>query len=94
MYFHEAGYFGMHLMWWLFWIFFWVSFLALLRPVRRGHFKQMRETPIDILQRRLAAGEITEHEYESRKSIIERDNRQNPSQVKASKIDSIEPLHT
>lgn len=94
MYFHDAGYFGMHFIWWIFWIFFWVSFLSLLRPVRRGHLKKLQETPIDILQRRLASGEITEQEYESRKSIIERDNRQNSSQVKAPKINSNEPLHT
>ena len=32
-----------------------------------------RETPIEILKKRFARGEITKEEYEDRKQILERD---------------------
>jgi putative membrane protein len=70
--FGEWSFWGMHALWWLFWIL--VIFLAVVaftsgseRIVRR------RETPLELLQRRYAAGEIGEKEYEERKATLERD---------------------
>lgn len=72
MHYDNVAFFGMHFFWWFFWIILWVVFFSMLRPVSHKHWRQMRETPIDILNRRLANGEINEQEHDSRKSIIER----------------------
>lgn len=72
MHFGEWGFFGMHILWWLFWIVLIVVAVVALtsgpeRIVRR------RATPLELLQRRYAAGEIGEKEYEERKRTLERD---------------------
>lgn len=67
----EGGWFwGMHLFWWLFWFLIISAFFSVLTPVPRH---KARETPLQILQRRYAAGEITTEEYEHRKERLERD---------------------
>ena len=70
MHFDGWGFWGMHFFWWLFWIVLIVGFFALIEPVPRG---RQRLTPLEVLQRRYAAGEITEKEYEERKAKLERD---------------------
>lgn len=69
---YDAGwwFWGMHAFWWFFWIVVIVAFVWLLTPAQRG---RARETPLQILQRRFAAGEISEQEYEARKRTLERD---------------------
>lgn len=64
---------GMHLFWWLFWIILIVLLLWLPGPLARNRARGSRETPLEILQRRYAAGEISTEEYEDRKSRLERD---------------------
>ena len=73
--FHDGSYMiGMHWFWWL----FWVALIATIfftpwgAPVRRG--KLPRETPHEVLRRRLATGEITAPEYEQRKALLDRDS--------------------
>lgn len=64
---------GMHGFWWLFWLLM-IGVLILSRwgrPGRRG--ERLRETPQEVLHRRLASGEITPAQYEERKTLIERD---------------------
>lgn len=69
--FHDGGLFwGMHLFWWLFWIVLFVAFFSLATPVPRRH---VRETALEQLQRRYAAGEISTTEYEERKEKLTRD---------------------
>lgn len=69
--FHGGGLFwGMHLFWWLFWIVLFVAFFSLLTPVPR---RRARETPLEVLQRRYAAGEISTAEYEERKTRLTKD---------------------
>ena len=71
MHFVEGGWlWGMHLFWWLFWIVLIAAFFGLLTPVPR---KQARQTPLQILQRRYAAGEISTDEYAERKKRLEQD---------------------
>lgn len=71
MHFIDGGWFwGMHLFWWLFWFLIIASFFSLLTPVPRH---KLRETPLQILQRRYAAGELSTEEYEERKQRLERD---------------------
>lgn len=47
-----------------------VALFSLFTPVPRG---RRRDTPLELLQRRYAAGEITSDEYEERKTRLERD---------------------
>lgn len=67
----DGGWFwGMHLFWWLFWFVLMTLLLGFSTPVPRH---KVRETPLQILQRRYAAGELSSEEYEERKQRIERD---------------------
>ena len=69
--FHDGfSFWGMHMFWWLFWIVLIVLFFGLATPVPRSRAKQ---TPLEILQRRYAAGEISTSEYEERKEKLTRD---------------------
>ena len=71
MYFFDGwGFLGMHLFWWLFWIVLIVALFALFEPVPRH---KTRATPLEVLQRRYAAGEISTQEYDERKAKLERD---------------------
>jgi putative membrane protein len=68
---------GMHLLWWLFWIavvaaLVWVI-RARPREPRPGEPAAPRETPLEVLQRRLASGDCTPEEYERRKALLDRD---------------------
>jgi len=75
--FHDGGYMvGMHAWWWLFWvILIGVLFVALRGGSARRH-PTGRESPSAVLQRRLAAGEITPQQYEERRALLDRDAHQ------------------
>ena len=51
-----------------------IGFVVMLPAGKRG--QRRRETPLEILQRRYAAGEITDKEYEERKRMLERNAQQ------------------
>ena len=73
--FYDGGYYmgGMHGLWWL----FWVVLVGVLVFYGWGRSDEQppppRETPHEVLQRRLADGQITPDEYEKRKALIDRD---------------------
>ena len=68
----DGGWFrGMHLFWSLFWFLITGTFFSLLTPVPRH---KVRETPLQILQRRYTAGEISTQEYEERWQRLERNS--------------------
>lgn len=69
MHYNDWGFWGMHVFWWLFWIAVMVILFTSLSPTSR----RQPERPLEILQRRYAAGEITTQEYEERKAVLERD---------------------
>ena len=72
--FHGGNYVGgMHGVWWLFWLLMIGVFLfyGWGKPGRRS--ERLRETPQEVLHRRLASGEITPKDYEERKALIDRD---------------------
>ena len=94
MFYDNAAFFGMHFFWWFFWIILWVGFFSMLRPVPHKHWQRMRETPIDILNRRLASGEINEQDYDSRKSVIERNTGAVSGDEKSVNTPSAQPLRT
>lgn len=72
--FGDYGYYmgGMHAFWWLFWVVLIVALYAALSPERR---RRQGETgsPLQLLQRRLARGEITPEQYEQAKALLDRD---------------------
>lgn len=70
MHYGESGLWGMHLFWWLFWVIMLVLLLFPNTPVSR---RRKRETPLDLLQRRFAKGEIDTAEYEERKTKLQQD---------------------
>lgn len=66
------GFFGMHALWWLFWIAV-IGAAAVFLFQAPTRPPPARETPLELLQRRYAAGEISKEEYEERKRALERD---------------------
>jgi putative membrane protein len=73
--FYENGYSmgGMHGLWWIFWVVLVVAlvFIAVARP--QGRNRPSRESPHEILRRRLANGDISEDQYEELKKLLDRD---------------------
>ncbi len=72
MHYDGMGFFGMHVFWWLFWIVLVVAIFALARGDTEKQ-KRKRETPLELLQRRYAGGEISSEEYTERKTTLEVD---------------------
>ncbi|HEX3850863.1 MAG TPA: SHOCT domain-containing protein [Polyangiaceae bacterium] len=77
---------GMTGIWWIFWIIALLALFTFAVPVPRRTWREYHATtPLALLQKRYAAGEISTQEYEERKAILERDavappyaNRQGP----------------
>lgn len=61
----------MNLVWWLIWmiILFWIFATPYDIPGQR----RRKDSPLDILQKRFALGQITNTEYQERKKILEKD---------------------
>ncbi len=69
MWHFEGNHFwGMHWIWWILWIVFLVWVFATPWEVPGQRIK--KETPLDILERRYAAGEIDSEEFEERKKAL------------------------
>lgn len=68
----EYGHYGgMHWIWWMLWIIF--LFWIFLTPWDIPGQRKRKDSPLDILKKRYAAGEINTQEYEERKKVIEKD---------------------
>lgn len=63
------NYGGMHLIWWVIWLgfIFWIFFTPWYIPGSRRNI----DTPLNILQKRFASGEITKEQYLEQKKILE-----------------------
>ncbi|NDP22121.1 MAG: SHOCT domain-containing protein [Paludibacter sp.] len=63
MHWFEGQYWGMHTIWWVIWVVFmiWVFFTPWDIPGQ----KTKKETPLDLLKKRYARGEISKEEYNS-----------------------------
>ena len=61
----------MHLIWWFVWIIllFWIFAIPYDVPGQRSK----KDTPLDILKKRYASGEINNEEYQEKKKILEND---------------------
>ncbi len=64
---------GMHLVWWFIWLIFifWIFFT----PWNIPGDQRKRESPLEILQRRLASGEITKEQYLELKKQLDADQQ-------------------
>lgn len=72
MHFYDGHHFwGMHLIWWVIWIVLLIWIFA--TPYSIPGERKMRESPLDVLRKRFAKGEITKEEYEEKKSILRKD---------------------
>ena len=61
-------YFGMHTLWWIIWVFFliWIFLTPYSIPGQRAK----KDTPLDILKKRFALGEINKEEYQEKKMLL------------------------
>ena len=68
MYYFDYHYYGMNLVWWAIWcvVLFWIFVLPFDIPGQR----RRRDSPLDILNKRFASGEITNEEYHNRKKML------------------------
>jgi putative membrane protein len=64
-------YWGMHFFWWVLWIgmLAWIFLVPYDIPFQR----RKKDSALDILQKRFAAGEISADEYNTKSKIIEND---------------------
>jgi putative membrane protein len=69
--YYNTYFVGMHWIWWIVWIFllFWIFALPYNIPFQR----MKKDSPLDILLKRFALGEITNEEYQEKKKILEND---------------------
>ncbi len=72
MHYFGETFWGMHFFWWLFWIVAIVLLFSPIAPISPG---RRRLTPLEVLQRRYAAGEVSTDQYEERKAKLERDTK-------------------
>jgi putative membrane protein len=68
---YYASYWGMNFIWWIIWaiMLFWIFFLPYDIPGQRNK----KNTALEILQQRFAAGQLTVEEYKEKKKILEND---------------------
>jgi putative membrane protein len=67
--FSNYSFWGMHFIWWIIWmvLIFWIFLI----PWSTGERRE-RDTPLDILKKRFASGEIPKEQYEEHKKILEK----------------------
>ena len=68
MFYNGYHFWGMHLIWWFIWMIFlfWIFAIPYDIPGQRNK----KGSPLDILKKRFASGEITKEEYLERKSDL------------------------
>lgn len=71
MVYNTDYYWGMNLVWWIIWmvLLVWIFAIPFDIPGQRAR----RATPLDILQKRFASGQISKDEYADHKKILEND---------------------
>jgi putative membrane protein len=68
MHWFEGHYWGMHIIWWVIWVIFIMWIFA--TPWDIPGQKMKKETPLDLLKKRYANGEISKEEYEDIKKTL------------------------
>ncbi len=69
--FYYNNFWGMDIIWWIIWMvmLFWIFATPFDIPGQR----RRKDNPFDILQKRFAAGQITNDEYQESKKILSAD---------------------
>ncbi|MEQ8360176.1 MAG: SHOCT domain-containing protein [Cytophagales bacterium] len=67
---YEWHYFGMHGLWWLFWVILLAVILFTVFGSKINR-KRGKDSPLEILKRRYASGDISTEEFEERKKVLE-----------------------
>jgi putative membrane protein len=69
--FYSNSYWGMNFIWWIIWMImiFWIFATPYNIPGQRTK----KDSPLDILQKRFASGQINNEEYQEKKKILEND---------------------
>jgi putative membrane protein len=62
---------GMNLIWWFIWGF--MLFWIFATPYRIPGERRRKDSALDILQKRFAAGEMNTEEYQDKKGLLEND---------------------
>lgn len=60
---------GMHLVWWFIWMIF--LFWIFVTPYNIPGQRTKKDTPLDVLKKRFASGQISNEEYREKKRILE-----------------------
>jgi len=68
-YFENYEYFGMHFVWWILWIFIFIWIYA--TPYNFPWQRMKKDTPLYLLKKRFALGEISETEFNEKKKLID-----------------------
>ena len=61
---------GMHLIWWFIWIMF--IFWVFATPYDIPGQMKKKDSPIDILKKRFASGQLSKEQYEEHKAVLEK----------------------
>lgn len=69
--YYEYHFFGMNFFWWFFWVLLMFFIFGWFELVPKKRIR--KDSPLDILQKRFASGEITTEEYEEKKKILKGD---------------------
>jgi putative membrane protein len=65
----HGQFWGMHFVWWIIWVSMIIWIFA--TPYDIPGQRKKKDTPLDILKRRFANGEIRKEEYEEKKQMLE-----------------------
>ena len=67
--YYSYNFWGMNFIWWIIWmgLLFWIFFTPYSVPGE----KRKKDSPLDILKKRFASGEITKEEYQEHKKILD-----------------------
>lgn len=60
---------GMHLLWWFLWLI--LLFWIFATPYNIPGQKTKKDSPLDILKKRFAQGEINKEEFQEKKNLME-----------------------
>ncbi|CAN5360424.1 MAG: SHOCT domain-containing protein [Mucilaginibacter sp.] len=68
---YNNGFGGMNLIWWFLWMImiFWIFATPYDIPGQR----RRKDSPLDLLQKRFASGQLTKEQYQEHKAILEND---------------------
>jgi putative membrane protein len=69
--FYSGNYWGMNLIWWVIWMI--MIFWIFATPYNISGQRTKKDSPLDILQKRFASGQINNDEYQEKKKILEND---------------------